>query len=75
MAINSVGSSTSADALTVGAKVPPERSKLAAPGRNDGGVFRGRQETAISPDKEVESPKPVVNTQGQTTGRIINTSA
>ena len=75
MAIRSVGSSTSADALSVGAKVQPDRTKLPARAKNEGQAFPGAQVTGPSPAKSVDAPKPVVNAQGQTTGRIINTRA
>jgi len=75
MAIRSVGSSTSADALSVGAKAQPERTKLSDRAKNEGQAFPGGQAAAPTPGKQVEAPRPVVNAQGQTTGRIINTSA
>jgi len=75
MAISSVGSSTSADALSVGAKAQPDRPKLPDRAKNEEQAFQGGQGATLAPSKQVEAPKPVVNAQGQTTGRIINTRA
>ncbi len=33
-----------------------------------------QQQTAVTP-KPAEPPKPVINTQGQTTGRLLNLTA
>jgi len=35
----------------------------------------GRQQQAEAMPKPVEQPKPVINTQGQTTGRLLNVTA
>ena len=75
MAISSVGSSTSADALSVGAKAQPERAKLPDRTKNEGQAFQSGPGPAMTASKQAEAPRPVVNTQGQTTGRIINTQA
>lgn len=75
MAISSVGSSTSADALSVNAKGQPDRTKLSDGAKNEGPPFRAGQGTAMIAKAPVEAPRPVVNAQGQTTGRIINTQA
>ena len=77
MAINSVSSSTSTgtDALSVSAKAQPERSKLSSRAKNEGQPFQSGQSVAPAANSKIEAPKPVVNAQGQTTGRIINTQA
>ncbi|MDK9725367.1 MAG: hypothetical protein OEL88_10795 [Sterolibacteriaceae bacterium MAG5] len=74
MAVDSVSSSTSANAQLVRSQRQPEQ------------VERPRQERRAEPapkpepqaaaqTPEVKKPQPVVNTQGQKTGTIINTSA
>ena len=75
MAINSVGSSTSADALSVGAKGQPERAILPDRAKGEAKPFQGPQSAAPTQTRQVDSPRPVINAQGQTTGRIINTRA
>jgi len=75
MAISSVGSSTSADALSVGAKAQPDRTKLPDRAKNEGQSIQAGQGAMLTAKAQVEAPRPVVNTQGQTTGRIINTTA
>jgi hypothetical protein len=75
MAISSVGSSTSADALSVGAKAQPDRTKQSSLAKNQEQPGQAAPGAAITATAQAESPKPVVNTQGQKTGRIINTVA
>ena len=75
MAINSVASSTSADSLSVSAKAQPERAKVSARQRNDGPAAQAGPSTASGSKAPVETPRPIVNAQGQTTGRIISTKA
>ena len=75
MAISSVGSSTSADALSVSAKAQPNGTKQPGLTKNQGQAGLAAQGAAITATAQAESPRPVVNTQGQKTGRIINTVA
>ncbi|MCX7173206.1 MAG: hypothetical protein NT159_04625 [Proteobacteria bacterium] len=75
MAINSVSSSTSADALSVSAKAQPDRTIQSDRSKNQAPAVQAGQAAATTATAQVEAPRPVVNTQGQTTGRIINTQA
>lgn len=75
MAISSVGSSTSADALSVGTKAQPDRTRQSSLAKNQRQSGQAGQGTALPATAQAESPRPVVNTQGQQTGRIINTTA
>jgi len=78
MAVNSVSSSTTANTPSVRSQPqaeqvkPQERPKqqepAAAPVKNEA-------QPAAQVQAEAPKPRPVVNTQGQTTGRIISTSA
>lgn len=73
MAINSIKSSTSADALSVSAKAQPDRTRQSSKNQvSTAATGKGSAMTSAAP---AEALKPVVNAQGQTTGRIINTQA
>lgn len=74
MAINSVSSSTAhAPALRTQAK----EVKLPEPAKKAERPAPAKQEAKPEVKQRAEAPKPqpVVNTQGQTTGRVISTSA
>lgn len=75
MAINSVSSSTSADALAVSAKAQPDRTRQSDRSTSEGFSAASGQKATMKTTAPVEAPRPVVNAQGQTTGRIINTQA
>jgi len=75
MAINSVASSTSADALAVAAKAQPDRTTVPNRARNQEAKSAGGQAVSATAVAAVEAPKPVVNAQGQKLGRIISTRA
>ena len=74
MAVNSVNSASSAANLAV----PPAKARTendaqkADATRAADDADKARREQAA---RQSESPKPVVNAQGQTTGRIINEKA
>lgn len=71
MDINSVTSSTSANTQTTQAtRSQPQFDPAAQSTRK---AAEEKAKTQAQPP--VEAPKPVVNTQGQTTGKIINTIA
>jgi len=75
MAIASVSSSTSADALAVNAKAQPDRTKPSEFSKNQQPPAQEGQSVSVTAKAQAEPPKPVLNSQGQTTGRIINTQA
>jgi hypothetical protein len=72
MAVSSVASSTSAAAQLIEqarqANAKPEATETRAAEK----PAEQRQDAKVAPQ---ETPQPVVNTQGQTTGRVINTFA
>jgi hypothetical protein len=62
-------------ASTSSVSAPP---KPRAPERNRAAEYRAEQEQLqqrAQRQEESRKPEPVVNTQGQTTGRIVNTRA
>lgn len=73
MAINSISSSTSADALAVNAKAQPDRTRQSS--KNPVPAVAAGKGSAMTGAAPAEALRPVVNAQGQTTGRIINTRA
>lgn len=76
MAINSVSSSTSADALAVNAKAQPDRTRQSDRSKTQGPATPAGQGAAVTAAAApVEASKPVVNAQGQKIGRIINAQA
>ena len=68
MAINSVSSSTSANAQLIS----PQTQQARAATQDQPKTQAKRQAEA---PKQAEAPRPVVNTQGQKTGTVINTTA
>lgn len=75
MAINSVSSSTSADALAVNAKAQPDRTRQSDRSKTQVPATPAGQGAAVTAAAPVEASKPVVNAQGQKIGRIINAQA
>ena len=79
MAINSVTSSTSASAQQVRSQKQPEPAPQAK--RADAARVASQNHAKAQVKDQVqakphaEAPKPVVNTQGQRTGTIVNTTA
>ena len=71
MAVSSVASSTSAAAQLI----EQARQATAKPEAAETKAAETRPEQRQEPQATQEAPQPVVNTQGQTTGRMINTSA
>lgn len=73
MAITSVTSSTSADALSISAKAQPDRTNLPSRTKDQTTKLTGGQGVTMA--APAEPLKPVVNAQGQKLGRIISTQA
>ncbi|OHC62713.1 MAG: hypothetical protein A2045_02050 [Rhodocyclales bacterium GWA2_65_20] len=69
MAINSVSSSTSANAQSVRPQKQPEQAQQTKPAAQE------QAKTETKPQAEAPKPQPVVNTQGQKTGTVINITA
>ena len=69
MAVNSVSSSSGANAQSVRAQTQPDRAQQAKP------AAQQQAKTQAKPPAEASKPQPVVNTQGQKTGTRINTTA
>lgn len=70
MAINSVSSSTSPTAQSVRPQTQPDQAQLAAKQATE-----EQSKTQAKQQAEASKPQPVVNTQGQTTGTLVNTTA
>lgn len=81
MAINSVSSSTSANAQLVHAQKQPDRAQQAKQTTQAKQAQQSQSRAQAKPEaeapKQAAAPKhkPVVNTQGQKTGTVINTTA
>lgn len=71
MAINPVNSGTTLAAQLL---QQTNRQSPVAPANGAASQAAGTGQTQ-PPAKTVEQPQPVVNTQGQTTGKVINTTA
>lgn len=74
MATNGVSSSTSAAHLSqqIRPKNPAEQLQPATAAEEDA---RANQAQQLQQTKKAQEPLPVVNDQGQTTGRIVNLTA
>jgi len=68
MAVSSVSSSISANTQTV-------RPQTQQPDQAPQAKKPDEERTKAQAKPQTEAPKPVVNTQGQTTGKIINVMA
>lgn len=77
MAINPVGSSTTASTSSVRSQPQADQVKQQARPQQEDRPALVKQNAKPAAQEQVEAPKPrpVVNTQGQTTGRVISTSA
>lgn len=75
MAINTVSSSTAAGAPSVRAQ-PKEVQQQERPKQAEQPEpAKKKAQPEVKAQAEAPKPQPVVNTQGQTTGRVISTSA
>lgn len=72
MAVNSVNSSTATDAPSVRANALPQQAKGSVSTKEPAQPARAAPGGGSS---GTAAPRPVVNTQGQMTGRIVNTRA
>ncbi len=70
MAINSVTSSTSTNTQATQAARPQAQPDQAESARK-----ASEEKAKTQASQQAEAPKPVVNAQGQTTGKIVNTIA
>jgi len=79
MAINSVSSSTAANIASVRSQPQSVQVKLQEPPKQEErpALVKQSAKPPAASKEPVEEPKPrpVVNTQGETTGRVISTSA
>ena len=66
MAINAVNTSTGAASQTARAQQQPEAAQP---------VAKAKRNAAAETPQQSPQPKPVVNLQGQMTGKVINTKA
>jgi len=70
MAIDSVSSSTNAQPTRP--QVSTDQANAAEEARR---AEQARQDENEKQAKQTEQPRPVVNTQGQTTGQVVNVTA
>lgn len=73
MAIDSVGSSTSAQPIR--AQLDTEQARSSEEARKADEARRKKEEEQQAQQTKQPESRPVVNTQGQTTGQIVNVTA
>jgi hypothetical protein len=73
MAISAVGSSSTAIQQTRVSEQTQQTQKLAADKAAE--EARKAQQAQVQQQAQQQAQRPVVNTQGQTTGNIVNTTA
>lgn len=77
MAINPISSSTTANTHSIRSQPQSVQVKLQEPPQQEERPAPVKQNAkpAVQEQAEAPKPQPVVNTQGQMTGRVISTSA
>ena len=75
MPINTVSSSTAANAPAVRAQPKEVKQQERPKQAEQPEPVKKNATTAVKEQADAPKPRPVVNTQGQTTGRVISTSA